>query len=109
MSGHSTPAIAAALFALPAAAALAQTAGGACVASAASERPALLSCTGARLVRPSGTVILFCADANSEFRATHWRTWSADRVCRVDGVASTSANRRASPRRCASSATPRSR
>jgi hypothetical protein len=44
-------------------------------AAAASGVPALLSCSGSRLVRPAGTVVLSCADANTEISRTHWRTW----------------------------------
>lgn len=39
--------------------------------------PRLLSCTGSPLLRPAGTVVLACADANTELTKTHWRTWDA--------------------------------
>lgn len=58
--------------ALLAPAAVATTAAGAAPAT-----PALLSCSGTRLVRPAGTVVLSCADANSELRSTSWQSWSA--------------------------------
>jgi len=45
------------------------------VAAAAAPVPKLLSCTGTALVRPSATVVLSCADGNTELRATHWRSW----------------------------------
>jgi hypothetical protein len=45
-------------------------------ASAASPLPRILSCAGKPLVRPAGLVVLSCADANSELRATHWQSWS---------------------------------
>jgi len=58
------------------AAAIAATA--ACVASAAMAAtpvPKLLSCTGVALRRPAGTVVLSCADGNTELKGTHWRSW----------------------------------
>jgi len=45
------------------------------VASASSPLPRLLSCSGKPLLRPTGLVVLSCADANSEIRATHWTSW----------------------------------
>jgi hypothetical protein len=45
-------------------------------ASAGSPLPKLLSCAGTPLLRPSGTVVLSCADANSELKATHWLSWT---------------------------------
>jgi len=45
------------------------------VASASSPSPRLLSCSGKPLQRPTGLVVLSCADANSEIRATHWTSW----------------------------------
>ena len=45
--------------------------------AAAPALPALLSCGGSRLVRPTGTVVLACADANTEISRTHWHTWRA--------------------------------
>ena len=45
--------------------------------ASASALPRLLSCGGARLLRPSGTVVLSCADGNSELRSTQWRSWTA--------------------------------
>jgi hypothetical protein len=44
-------------------------------ASAAAPLPRLLGCDGKPLLRPTGTVVLACADANSELRATHWTSW----------------------------------
>ena len=44
-------------------------------ASAAVPLPRLLDCGGKPLLRPSGTVVLACADANSELRATRWASW----------------------------------
>jgi hypothetical protein len=52
------------------AAAVVATGGGASVAP-----PRLLSCSGKALLRPTGTVVLSCADANSELRSTHWLSW----------------------------------
>jgi len=48
---------------------------GGTVASATSQLPRLLSCSGKPLLRPTGLVVLSCADANSEIRATHWTSW----------------------------------
>jgi hypothetical protein len=69
------PAAAAVALALPVSAAT----GSALTADAAtpSALPALLSCGGSRLVRPTGTVVLACADANTEISKTHWHTWRA--------------------------------
>ena len=36
----------------------------------------VITCTGARVVRPS-TLIISCADANTLLTATHWSTWNA--------------------------------
>ena len=47
----------------------------AAVAAAAVPLPRLLSCSGKPLLRPTGPVVLSCADANSEIRATHWSSW----------------------------------
>ena len=44
-------------------------------ASASAPVPRLLSCSGTPLLRPTGLVVLSCADANSEIRATRWRSW----------------------------------
>jgi len=44
--------------------------------AAGAPSPALRSCTGARLVRPAGTVVLSCADGNSEITATRWHAWT---------------------------------
>jgi hypothetical protein len=44
-------------------------------ASAGSPLPRLMSCSGEPLLRPTGLVILSCADANSEIRATRWTSW----------------------------------
>ncbi|HEY1778219.1 MAG TPA: hypothetical protein VGG41_18830 [Solirubrobacteraceae bacterium] len=49
----------------------------AAVASAAAPVPKLLSCSGKPLLRPAATVVLSCADGNSELKATHWRSWGA--------------------------------
>jgi hypothetical protein len=69
------PAAAVLALALPASAAVG--AAGSASAAAARSAPALLSCAGARLVRPGGTVVLACADANTEISKTHWHTWRA--------------------------------
>ena len=61
-----------ALAALPLAAAAAVA-----TAFASSATPALLSCSGAHLVRPAGTVVLSCADGNSLIRDTRWQSWNA--------------------------------
>jgi hypothetical protein len=45
-------------------------------AAAGSPLPRLLSCANTPLLRPSGTVVLSCADANSELKATHWQSWT---------------------------------
>ena len=47
----------------------------AAAASAAPPLPRLLSCSGKPLLRPTGLVVLSCADANSEIRATRWTSW----------------------------------
>jgi hypothetical protein len=47
----------------------------AAVASASAPLPRLLSCSGKPLLRPTGLVVLSCADANSEIRATRWSSW----------------------------------
>ncbi|MGH2851269.1 MAG: hypothetical protein ACRDLP_11695 [Solirubrobacteraceae bacterium] len=39
--------------------------------------PKLLSCAGRPLVKPTATVVLSCADGNSEIKQTDWSTWSA--------------------------------
>lgn len=44
-------------------------------ASATAPLPRLLSCSGKPLLRPAGTVVLACADANSELRTTRWTSW----------------------------------
>lgn len=44
-------------------------------AASSSPLPRLLSCSGKPLLRPTGLVVLSCADANSEIRATHWTSW----------------------------------
>jgi hypothetical protein len=45
-------------------------------ASAASTPlPRILDCSGKPLVRPTGTLVLACADANSELRKTRWSAW----------------------------------
>jgi hypothetical protein len=46
-------------------------------ATASKRLPALLSCSGKRLVRPTGMVVIACADANAELRSTHWSSWTA--------------------------------
>lgn len=63
---------------LPAAATVAAIA--ACLAAAAGAAapvPKLLSCAGTALVRPVATVVLSCADGNTELKSTHWRSWGA--------------------------------
>jgi len=45
------------------------------VTSASLALPRLLSCSGKPLLRPTGLVVLSCADANSEIRATRWTSW----------------------------------
>ncbi len=67
---------AAAVLALVGSVSAATAATGSANAAAASRVPALLSCGGARLVRPAGTVVLSCADANTQISRTHWRTWT---------------------------------
>jgi len=47
----------------------------AALASASAPLPRLLSCSGKPLLRPTGLVVLSCADANSEIRATRWSSW----------------------------------
>ena len=49
-------------------------------ASAAAPLPRLLSCSGKPLLRPTGLVVLSCADANSEIRGTHWASWGHSRA-----------------------------
>lgn len=46
-------------------------------ASGAARLPRALSCAGKPLLRPSGVVVLSCADANSKLEATHWRSWNS--------------------------------
>jgi hypothetical protein len=48
--------------------------------AAAAPVPKLLSCSGSALVRPAGTVVLSCADANTELSRTHWRSWGAEQA-----------------------------
>jgi len=43
--------------------------------AAASPLPKVLSCSGKALLRPAGTVVLSCADGNSELRRTRWSAW----------------------------------
>jgi hypothetical protein len=69
------PAAAVLVLAVPATGATAVA--GSANAAAASAVPALMSCGGSRLVRPAGTVVLACADANTEISKTHWRTWGS--------------------------------
>lgn len=38
---------------------------------------ALLSCTGSKLTRPRGTVVLACGDGNIEITATDWSSWTS--------------------------------
>jgi hypothetical protein len=76
MSRSTSALIAAAALALAASLTAAPGATGAANAATASGIPALLSCGGARLVRPAGTVVLACADANTEISRTHWRIWN---------------------------------
>jgi len=61
-------------------AAVAAVAAATCLASAATAAipvPKLLSCAGVALIRPRGTVVLSCADGNTELKGTHWRSWDA--------------------------------
>ena len=47
------------------------------IASAGTSASARLrSCTGGLLLEPTGTVVLACADANTEIRATRWTSWT---------------------------------
>jgi hypothetical protein len=41
----------------------------------ASASARLRSCSGQLLFEPKGTVVLACADANTEIKATRWSTW----------------------------------
>src|SRR5579863_8269890 len=50
----------------------------AATALAAGTSPRLLSCSGSPLIKPTGMVVLSCADANSELKSTHWSSWSAN-------------------------------
>ena len=45
-------------------------------ATASGQLPALLSCSGKRLVRPTGPVVIACADANAELLRTRWSSWT---------------------------------
>lgn len=65
------------LAALPLAGGLAAGATSTAAAAGTHTLPRLLSCAGTPLLRPRGTVVLSCADANSEFRATRWLSWTA--------------------------------
>ena len=47
----------------------------AATASASTSPPRILDCGGKALVRPTGTLVLSCADANSELRKTRWTSW----------------------------------
>jgi hypothetical protein len=38
---------------------------------------ALLSCTGSKLLRPQGTVVLACGDGNIEISKTDWSSWTS--------------------------------
>jgi hypothetical protein len=49
-------------------------------AGAPAPAPALLGCGGSRLLRPAGTVVLSCADGNTEIRATRWHAWTRMRA-----------------------------
>ena len=62
------PAAAVLVLAMPATAAIR--------AAGSSAVPALLSCGGSQLVRPTGTVVLACADANTQISRTRWHTWT---------------------------------
>ncbi len=37
----------------------------------------LLSCTGSKLARPHGSVVLACGDGNIEIHDTRWSSWTA--------------------------------
>ena len=52
----------------------------AAAAAAAAPVPKLLSCSGTALLRPTGTVVLSCADANTELSRTHWLSWGGSRA-----------------------------
>lgn len=52
-------------------------AGATAAGAAAAGSPRLLSCAGRPLIKPTATVVLSCADGNSEIQRTHWSTWSA--------------------------------
>ena len=60
---------------VPLAAGFALAAGAPASAKPATPLPRLLSCGGTRLLRPTGVVVLSCADANSEIKGTRWRSW----------------------------------
>jgi hypothetical protein len=45
-------------------------------ATASKQLPALLSCTGKRLVRPTGMVVIACGDGNAELVKTVWSSWT---------------------------------
>ena len=62
---------------LLAAATLVPLAAAAALAAAARATPALLSCTGHRLVRPAGEFVFACADGNTAITHTHWTSWGA--------------------------------
>lgn len=56
-------------------AALAAAAAAATAAAASAPLPRILDCSGKPLLRPTGTFVLACADANSELRKTRWSSW----------------------------------
>ena len=44
--------------------------------ASASASARLRSCSGQALFEPKGTVVLACADANTEITSTHWTAWT---------------------------------
>jgi hypothetical protein len=64
------------IVALPAIA-LASASASTSIASAGTSASARLgSCSGQLLFKPTGTVVLACADANTEIKATKWTSWT---------------------------------
>jgi hypothetical protein len=60
---------------VPLAGASALAAGPPAHAEPAAALPRLLSCGGVKLLRPTGVVVLSCADANTEIKGTRWLSW----------------------------------
>jgi len=46
-------------------------------AGSAAATPHLITCSGAKVVRPKGLFVLACADANAQIDHTTWKTWTA--------------------------------